>query len=330
MNHHLLGGFRIKIVLFTLLQILLLPLFIVGFFMVGIRQIFVSKKLGLSGTAVDVLQTRWIQHYFGGRNDPVTIELAKGLPNMSHVGMCLAISGVAIAHRLFGFIPSILSVAKKGEESRLNFFFTRNRFFDEVFEKNVDDMEQVVLMGAGFDTRSFTHGQKDGLVVFELDQTNMQQVKQEALRKRGIDSTFISFVSVDFNSEEWHEKLLAAGFDPGKRTLFLWEGVTLYLGESEVRKTLQRVSEIGAPGSILALDLYSLSFIKWAKKSGERVYKKTTGETFDFGLDLSADARASVEALLKSANLELGRIEVCGEKVEGKEPPVALVEALVG
>ena len=128
--------------------------------MVGVKQVMVSKKLGLSGTAIDVLQTRWIQHYFGGRKDPLTIELAKSLPNMSHAGMRLAMSGIAIMHRLFNYVPSVFSVSEKGKENLFTFFYSRHLFFDEVFEKRLEDMEQVVLMGAGFDTRSFTYCRK--------------------------------------------------------------------------------------------------------------------------------------------------------------------------
>ncbi|HIB53653.1 MAG TPA: SAM-dependent methyltransferase [Nitrospirales bacterium] len=319
----------IKIILFTILQILLLPLFFIGFVMIGTKQIFVSKKLGLSGTAIDVLQSRWIQHYFGGRKDPLTIELAKNLPNMSHVGMCLAMSGVIFAHRLFNYTPAFFSVPKKGKENLFTFFYSRHLFFDEVFEQRLDDMEQVVLMGAGFDTRSFTFCEKDHLAVFELDRTNTQQIKMDTLNQIGVDTAFITFVPVDFNSEDWHEKLLAGGFEPGKKTLFLWEGVTLYLDEAEVRKTLQRISEISAPGSILALDLYSHSLINFAKKPANAVYKNTTGETLGFGLDLATDPKNSVEELLNDTHLQLSRIQLCGDKRKGKEPLVALVEALV-
>ena len=319
----------IKILLFVIVQILLLPLFIVGCVPVAIRQILLSKKFGLSGTAVDILQTRWIQHYFGGRNDPITIELAKGLPNMSHWGMCLAISAVAASNRAFHYLPSFFSVAEPGKESVLNFFYSRHLFFDKVFETSLYDMEQVVLMGAGFDTRSFTYCRRDHLRAFELDQTNTQKIKREALEKAGLDTEFITFVPVDFNHEDWHEKLLESGFAPGKRTLFLWEGVTLYLEEAEVRGTLKRVSEVGGPGSVLALDLYSRSFVEMAKKRGG-IYKNTTGETFGFGLDFATDARGDVEALLNDAKLQVRRIQMCGDKVEGKEPLCALVEAHMG
>ena len=143
------------------------------------------------------------------------------------------------------------------------------------------------------------------------------------------DADFITFVPVDFNSEDWHDKLSASGFDSGKKTLFLWEGVTLYLDEAEVRKTLQRISEISTSGSILALDLYSNSFVKLMKKPAEGVYKNTTGETLGFGLDLATDPKNSVEEILNDANFQVSQIRLCGDKREGKEPLVALVEATV-
>ena len=192
----------IKILLFSVIQILLLPLFFIGLVMIGTKQIFVSKKLGLSGTAIDVLQSRWIQHYFGARKDPLTIDFAKGLPNMSHVGMCLTMSAVTIMYRLFNYVPSFFSVPKKGKENLFTFLYSRHLFFDEVFEQRLDDMEQVVLMGAGFDTRSFTFCEKDHLAVFELDRTNTQQIKMDTLNQIGVDTAFITFVPVDFNSED--------------------------------------------------------------------------------------------------------------------------------
>jgi len=319
----------IQVVLFVMIQLLFLPLLIVGSVFIAFRQILVSKKLGLTGTAVDVLQTRWIQHYFGDRTDPITIELAKGLPNMSHAAMCLAMSGVIVAHRFFNYTPGFISVPEKGKETIFTLFYSRHLFFDDVFETALNDMEQVVFMGAGFDTRSFTYCRRVGLAVFELDQMNMQKVKRQALGKAGIDTGFITFVPVDFNQGDWQQELLASGFETGKKTLFLWEGVTPYLQESAVRNTLRRFAEIGAPGSVVALDLYSQTFVDMVKKRGAGIYENTTGEVFGFGLDLAADPRGIVESFLDEAHLKLDRIEVCGNKVKGKEPLAALVEAVV-
>lgn len=319
----------VKIVLFILIQILLLPILIVAFVWVGYKQFFVSRKLGVSATAIDILSSRWVQHALRGREDHYTIELTKHLPNVSHVGMWLGMLGIVISDRLLGYTPEALKAPERGKEGFLNFFYARHLFFDDIFERNLDDMEQVVLMGAGYDSRSLKFCRKEHLTVFELDQANTQRVKRGALEKAGIDTEFITFVPVDFNNEKWHEKLLESGFDRGKRTLFLWEGVTLYLEEAEVRNTLQKVSEIGAPGSVIAFDLCTPEFIESLKKKGGSVYKMT-GESLHFGLDFGSDPERSVRTFLRDANLSLGRMQLCGDRAKKKEPFVALVEAVIG
>src|SRR5690606_2732271 len=60
------------------------------------------------------------------------------------------------------------------------------------------------------------------------------------------------YVSVDFGREAIDERLVQAGFDPSVPTLFLWEGVTMYLSHEAVDETLSRLSRLSAPGSILA------------------------------------------------------------------------------
>ena len=58
-------------------------------------------------------------------------------------------------------------------------------------------------------------------------------------------------------------------YDPGRKTVFLWEGVTLYLGEDDVRKTLRGVREHAAPGSVLVADVYGERMFRtsWAGRT---------------------------------------------------------------
>ncbi len=320
----------IKILLFAVIQIVLLPVLIVGVAMVVTRQFFGNKQQGLSATAVHVLLSRWSQHYVGDRKDPVSVEMAKHLPNVSHAGMSLYMSATILSRRLFGYVPGVFSVAPEGRENIMNFIYTRHLFFDDVFKKNIGNMDQVVLMGAGFDSRPYLYCKRDGLAVFELDQPNTQQIKREVIERAGIDAAFIRFVPVDFNREDWCQELLAAEFEPSKKTLFLWEGVTPYLEESEVNQALQLMSKISAPGSVIALDLYSWSFVSLIRKRAGGMYKSMSGETFHSGLDFSEDAVNSVERFLESEDLKPGRIQLCGHKRPGKEPICALVEAHKG
>ena len=52
-------------------------------------------------------------------------------------------------------------------------------------------------------------------------------------------SVQVTFVAVDFNSEDWWSKLLATGFDPALPTLFTWEGVVYYLPDVAVDATFE-------------------------------------------------------------------------------------------
>ena len=60
------------------------------------------------------------------------------------------------------------------------------------------------------------------------------------LEKAGLSIRLATYVSADFETEDWMEKLVAAGFDSDSPTFFLWEGVTMYLDRASVEATLRR------------------------------------------------------------------------------------------
>ena len=67
----------------------------------------------------------------------------------------------------------------------------------------------------------------------------------------------MTFLSVDFAHEDLFTKLGATNYDQNKKTLFLWEGVTLYISEMAVRDTFAKVRANSAVGSVLLADIYS-------------------------------------------------------------------------
>ena len=64
----------LSFVVYVVLQVLCLPLLIVGVVLASYRQLVVSKRLGLSQTAIEVIQARWIMDRFGIRPDPDTVR----------------------------------------------------------------------------------------------------------------------------------------------------------------------------------------------------------------------------------------------------------------
>ena len=71
-----------SLVIYVVLQVLCLPLLIVGVLLATYRQMVVSKRLGLSQTAIEVIQARWTMDRFGIRSDPGTVRLTNVLPNL--------------------------------------------------------------------------------------------------------------------------------------------------------------------------------------------------------------------------------------------------------
>ncbi len=133
---------------------------------------------------------------------------------------------------------------------------------EEVGDRSRDDAAvQVVLLGAGYDTRAYRFAQQlRGRRVFELDfpatsERKRRIVSQHAASLPDVD---VEHVAIDFLSEKLDQKLLSAGFQPGARTFFVWEGVSMYLTRESVKATLRALHSISGLGSELAMDWWYL------------------------------------------------------------------------
>ena len=133
---------------------------------------------------------------------------------------------------------------------------------------------------------------------------------------------------MDFGRDDAFEKLAASGYDPGRKTAFLWEGVTLYLGEDDVRKTLRGAREHSAPGSVLAADLYGERMIRIG---GGKLMKKTleyTSEGLSVGLPFDTDWEQTLRSFLAGENLTLGESYFMG-RTHPKGPFMVVAELIV-
>lgn len=115
---------------------------------------------------------------------------------------------------------------------------------------------QYVILGAGYDT--FCLREKSlmkKMRVFEADHPLTQQDKLERLQRAGFDfPENLRFVPVDFGKDSLKEQLISAGFDMTRKTFFSLLGVSYYLTEEQLRKTLAKLSEISPEGSVVVFD----------------------------------------------------------------------------
>lgn len=195
-------------------------------------------------------------HVFGIRKDRATAQLASVLPNNSTFGLWLFLFPLWVKYKMSGKQFGYPRVPEEGAEGLADLIVARTLYFDRIIERVVGDMEQFVLLGAGFDTRAYGMVKRQGLAFFEVDQATTQALKIEGLRTAGIDTSHVRFVQVDFRTESIFQKLGASGYDASKKTPFLWEGVTLYLNEADIHNTLRAVREHAVPESVIVAAFY--------------------------------------------------------------------------
>ena len=170
-----------------------------------------------------------------------------------------------------------------------NFMLVRTRFIDDHLQSAVrNGATQVVILGAGFDTRAYRFPDlMQAVRVFEVDHHATQEFKKRRLNEAlGELPANVTFVEIDFRHDDLCRVLLAAGYKPDAKTFFVWEGVVMYLTGDAVRKTLRTVSE-SAPGSSLVLDYACQSTIDVLRKFPNlRQHRHTThwGEPWTFGV----------------------------------------------
>jgi methyltransferase (TIGR00027 family) len=132
----------------------------------------------------------------------------------------------------------------------------RTRYFDD-FLRNVVDHEairQVVLVAAGLDTRAFRLAWPEGTQLYEIDQPAVLQHKDEVLRAAGAVAACTRHAVRQDLAGPWADGLRAAGFDPGRPSLWLAEGLLFYLADDDGARLLDEVTRLAAPGSRLGFD----------------------------------------------------------------------------
>jgi methyltransferase (TIGR00027 family) len=175
----------------------------------------------------------------------------------------------------------------------------RTRHIDDVLgESLAAGIEQIVLLGAGLDSRAYRFDALRRMRVFELDLPQTQEYKKSRVRDvLGSLPDHVSYVPIDFTTQDLAAVLDGAGYDPRKKALFIWEGVSMYIPEAAVDATLRAVTRKGASGSRIVFDYFLRSALDSPTSPLNDVSKivAKVGEPFVFGVS-GADARAFVTA----------------------------------
>jgi len=154
-------------------------------------------------------------------------------------------------------------------------FYSPKRYIDERLVGSVGQVEAVVNLGAGWDTRAYRLPELAGLPVWEVDLAQNIDPKRARLRKLfGEVPPQVTLVPTDFDHQDLGEVLASHGYAVGKPTFFIWEAVTQYLTEAGIRGTFEFLAQ-AAPGSRLAFTYILKDFVDGQAMHGqERLYRQ--------------------------------------------------------
>lgn len=144
------------------------------------------------------------------------------------------------------------------------FVAARHRWIDDALERFLTaGGEQVVILGAGYDSRSLRFKEAlGGRPCVEVDFPATQDKKRRLLAERVPEAmSAATYLPIDFERHTLEEGLLQGcerhQFAPDKRTFYVWEGVLMYLHPETVDQTLATVKRLSAVGSELACDTWA-------------------------------------------------------------------------
>jgi methyltransferase (TIGR00027 family) len=313
------------------IRIVFLPVSLLVWIAYTAHLLLSSRRLGVSATALSPMTMRWLQHRLGLRRDEACAMLIEVLPNHSYAGLCVAVFPVVLSYRLTGFVPKMLRYPYQGTPPARHSTAVRSTFVDTAIERYLPGVEQFVVLGAGYDTRTVQLQHNPRVRCFEVDLPRTQQLKRELLHQCGVDTSGVTFVTANFMTDNWLEDLAATGFDPRKPAFFLWEGVTYYLSRESMEKTFRMIATT-APGGVVAFDYGTDAMNEFHRKPHGLIHiamLKVSREPQTFWISSEPPVRKNVATLLDGYGLSLREQLDWGHETKGKRLLGGLAAAMV-
>jgi len=164
----------------------------------------------------------------------------------------------------------------------------RKHFIADKLTESLDDINAVVILGAGFDTRAYRLTRRVRIPVFEVDlPVNIARKMKTVRRVLGELPMSVRLVALDFERDDLLTALAEHGYHTDYRTFFICEGVTQYLTEAGVRRTLEGL-RAAAPGSRLVFTYVRRDFIDGTNRYGtQTLYRnvRQRKQLWQFGLE---------------------------------------------
>lgn len=175
----------------------------------------------------------------------------------------LAADVVALAGEVSPLLPQLAFLTSGG---LFDHVVLRTAAIDDALARAVaGGVDQLVILGAGLDARAHRMSALRDATVFEVDHPASQRFKRRKAHPLNVMARDLRYVAVDFERDRLQDRLLDAGFEAGRPSFWIWEGVTPYLHRSAIEESLRAVRRLSAPRSELVAT-YVTDESVWARR----------------------------------------------------------------
>lgn len=184
---------------------------------------------------------------------------------------------------------TVINYIQKRGMGGLSASIARTKYIDDLVKRAVDGgAKQVIILGAGFDTRAMRLPFLKGMPVLEIDHPNTSDYKLDVFKKNNIQSpSTISYLQIDFNKKGLLEFAIEKNINFSVPTVIIWEGVTSYLSSEAIDRSFEFFQKFVSGSSIIFTYLHRLALdnpnaFKGVTKMKELLKKKEENWTFGF------------------------------------------------
>jgi methyltransferase (TIGR00027 family) len=168
---------------------------------------------------------------------------------------------------------SIIQTMNRSEERP--YVVVRTRYIDDLIKSSSNQIKQIIIIGAGMDTRAFRLSYSSDTVIFEVEQQDLLEEKQRLLDKVLVTPNCPRFtIPADLTQRDWIKFLIThKNYDNSKPSFIIMEGVQMYLHEEQLHNLLKDINCSTAYGSLLFMDIINKRALlnsqeSWGWKSG--------------------------------------------------------------
>ncbi|TMW69207.1 hypothetical protein Poli38472_001363 [Pythium oligandrum] len=171
---------------------------------------------------------------------------------------------------------ALLSVVSKWapRESQLSdYVVLRTRFIDEALVHRDPAIQQVVILGAGLDSRAYRMKALSDCHVIEVDAGRaMLERKQRILSEKSAQPLAKQHhvIVADLADDAWQMQLISHGFNSKEPTFWLLEGLLPYMNHGSNVRVIKTIDALSGTGSQI-----------WADISGHDAVKAVTNDEGD-------------------------------------------------